>query len=728
MAAKLTVQQLLAKPLQLDTGKVKSDQASARHKALVDALNDHAYRYYVKDDPVLPDADYDQLFRQLLDLEQQFPELQNPDSPSQRVGGEALDRFDSVTHRLPMLSLDNAFNKEELLAFDQRLKDRLDWDASDTIAYVCEPKLDGVAVSITYQNGVLVQAATRGDGSSGEDVTENVKTINTVPLRLRGEGYPALLEVRGEIYIGHQGFAEMNRKAEQAGDKAFVNPRNAAAGSLRQLDPKITAARPLTMCVYSTGFIADDIESAPEQNSYARQRFIADTHYDSIQQLAQWGFYTNAEVAELPSIDATIDYVEQLTQKRQALDYDIDGIVCKVNLFDLQSELGFVSRAPRWAIAYKFPAEEAVTRVNAIEWQVGRTGALTPVAKLEPVFVGGVTVSNATLHNSDEIARLDVRKHDAVVVRRAGDVIPQVARVLFEERKKGARTVKPPEQCPVCESPVVRPEDEAVMRCSGGLFCSAQLKEAIKHFVSRKAMDIDGLGDKIVDQLVEQNLIATVADLYSLSLKPVAALERMAEKSAGNLIAAIEQSKSTSLARFIYALGIREVGETTAKNLARHFGNLPAVIDAALHYKDEKNDDKNDDKNTDKAELLTKVDDVGPVVANHLQLFFQSQHNIEVIEQLQKSGVHWPDIAVDAVAELPLAGQTWVLTGTLEALTRDQAKQQLEALGAKVAGSVSKKTHCVVAGPGAGSKLAKAESLGINVIDEQAFINRFGNE
>lgn len=720
MTASKTIQQILANPL-LATSKHYERDAKQRYSELVQLINDHNHHYYVLDDPILPDADYDQLFRQLVDIEAAIPSLLTDDSPSRRVGAEPLDRFDSVAHKLPMLSLDNAFNDEELLAFDQRLKTRLreDADSAETaICYVCEPKLDGVAVSVTYEHGVLVRAATRGDGTTGEDITENVRTIKTVPLKLRGSGYPAILEVRGEIYISSADFIQLNERAASNDEKQFVNPRNAAAGSLRQLDPKITAQRPLTMCAYSTGFV--DYQASPRTSNHKiANNHIADTHYESIQQLAEWGFFTNSEITRFSSIDKAIGFCSTLAALRPSLSYEIDGIVFKVDSFVLQAELGFVSRAPRWAIAYKFPAEEAITQLNSIEWQVGRTGALTPVAKLEPVFVGGVTVSNATLHNIDEIQRLDARVGDTVVVRRAGDVIPQIARVIIEERTNNATAIKVPTQCPVCESPVLRLKDEAVTRCTGGLLCSAQLKEAIKHFVSRKAMDVDGLGDKIVDQLVEQKLILTVADLYSLELNVLAGLERLADKSASNLIAALEASKSTTLAKFLYSLGIREVGETTAKNLANHFGSLPAIIKASIAYGFEGDDDHSN------SDDLINVDDVGPIVAKHLNAFFSLERNLEVINALQAAGLNWPDIDVKSADQLPLNGQTWVLTGSLETLTRDQAKTQLESLGAKVAGSVSKKTHCVVAGPGAGSKLAKAESLGIEVLDEKGFVERF---
>ncbi|MDA8962646.1 NAD-dependent DNA ligase LigA [Pseudomonadales bacterium] len=725
MTSSKTIQQLLAHPLVTSDKHFKRD-AQERHASLVQFINEHNYHYYVLDDPILPDADYDKLFRQLVDIEAAIPELLTDDSPSRRVGAAPLARFESIEHKLPMLSLDNAFNADELRAFDQRLKDRLreDTESVDTaIDYVCEPKLDGVAVSITYIEGVLVSAATRGDGSSGENITENVRTINTVPLKLRGSGYPAVLEVRGEIYISSADFEQLNASAAAKDEKLFVNPRNAAAGSLRQLDPKITAQRPLTMCVYSTGFI--DYQSTPRvaKNKIANSH-IADSHYQTIQQLAEWGFYTNTEVKRLANIEQAIEYCEVLAAKRPTLSYEIDGIVFKVDSFLLQAELGFVSRAPRWAIAYKFPAEEAITQLNGVDWQVGRTGALTPVAKLEPVFVGGVTVSNATLHNVDEISRLDIRLSDTVVVRRAGDVIPKIARVILAERKPTAALIEVPSHCPECQSPVLRLEDEAVTRCTGGLLCSAQLKESIKHFVSRKAMDIDGLGDKIVDQLVEEKLITTVADLYSLELTALSALDRMAEKSACNLLAALEVSKSTTLAKFIYGLGIREVGETTAKNLAKHFGSLAAIIEAACDYRA---DTKaiTDTVELEKSTALINVDDVGPIVAKHIQAFFSSARNIEVVNALQDAGVHWDDFDIKSANELPLNGQTWVLTGSLETLTRDQAKAHLESLGAKVAGSVSKKTHFVVAGPGAGSKLAKAESLGVEVLDEQAFIERF---
>lgn len=731
MTSSKTIQQLLANPITL-SGKGFESKATQRHAELVRLINEHNHHYYVLDNPILPDTDYDQLFRQLIDIEAAIPSLLSNDSPTHRVGAAPLDSFNSIEHKLPMLSLDNAFNAEELRAFDQRLKDRMreDTDSEDiVIDYVCEPKLDGVAVSVTYENGVLVRAATRGDGAIGEDITENVRTIKTVPLKLRGSGFPAVLEVRGEIYISSADFEQLNNKAAANNEKLFVNPRNAAAGSLRQLDAKITAQRPLTMCVYSTGFIdyqSNDANQSLTSANKIASKHIANTHYETIQQLAEWGFYTNTEVKRLANIEQAIDYCGELAAKRPSLSYEIDGIVFKVDAFLLQAELGFVSRAPRWAIAYKFPAEEAITRLNSVDWQVGRTGALTPVAKLEPVFVGGVTVSNATLHNVDEIERLDVRESDTVVVRRAGDVIPQIARVIIEERKANASPIEVPNVCPKCQSPVLRLSDEAVTRCTGGLLCSAQLKETIKHFVSRKAMDVDGLGDKIVDQLVEEQLIATVADLYSLEMESFAGLDRLAEKSANNLLAALENSKSTTLAKFIYALGIREVGETTAKNLAKHFGSLSAIIEAACNYQA---DTKaiTDAVELDKSMALISVDDVGPIVAKHLQAFFRSERNIEVVNALQEAGVHWDDFDVKSADELPLNGQTWVLTGSLETLTRDQAKVILESLGAKVAGSVSKKTHCVVAGPGAGSKLTKAESLGVEVLDEKTFVERFNH-
>jgi DNA ligase (NAD+) len=656
-------------------------------KSLREQLNHHSYQYYVLDDPDIPDAEYDRLYRELQSLEQQYPEFISADSPTQRVGDQPLSHFDEVKHELPMLSLDNVFDEAELAVFYKRISERLETDAD--IEFAAEPKLDGLAVSLLYENGVLVRGGTRGDGSTGEDVTQNIRTIHSVPLRLIGRDYPGLLEVRGEVFIPRAGFEELNRRARENDEKIFVNPRNAAAGSLRQLDPRVTARRPLAMYCYAVGKVQgmDDIK----------------TQSDILEQLQHWGLPLCKEREVVAGLDACLDYFHRIGERRQQLPYEIDGIVYKVNRLDWQRELGFVARAPRWAIAHKFPAQEEVTRINAVEFQVGRTGALTPVARLEPVFVGGVTVSNATLHNMDEVARKDVRIGDQVIIRRAGDVIPEVVKVVPGSRKKGARKIKLPDHCPVCGSDVLQEEGEAVARCSGGLFCQAQRKQSIKHFASRKAMDIDGLGDKLVDQLVDAKLIDHVDDLYRLTVEQVAELERMGQKSAENLIAALEKSKSTSLARFIYALGAREVGEATAQNLAQHFGALEPLMAA-----DE--------------EALQQVQDVGPVVAAHIYSFFRQSHNRKIIDKLRERGVHWEDQEPMAAGDDSLAGQTFVITGSLDSMTRDEAKQALQAKGAKVTGSVSKKTSYVVVGDSPGSKAAKAEELGVAILDEQGLL------
>ncbi|MDG1446115.1 MAG: NAD-dependent DNA ligase LigA [Porticoccaceae bacterium] len=662
------------------------------YERLKDELNQHNHSYYVLDDPSVPDSEYDRQMRQLQDIESQYPSLRTSDSPSQRVGGEALSAFTQVHHDVAMLSLDNAFSQAELEDFDRRVKDRLNYAAltqPPEIDYACEPKLDGVAVSLLYRDGLLERGATRGDGTVGEDITANVRTINSIPLKLVGDHIPSLLEVRGEIYLPRAGFESLNAKAIAAGEKAFVNPRNAAAGSLRQLDSKITASRPLEMCAYSVGqFVA---ETRP------------DSHLSMLQTLASWGFKINEHMQVVSGIAACEDYYQILAERRDGLAYDIDGIVYKVNDLRLQERLGFVAKAPRWAIARKFPAQEEMTQLLDVEFQVGRTGAVTPVARLEPVFVGGVTVSNATLHNGDEIQRLGICIGDTVIIRRAGDVIPQVAKVVLDRRPANARPIVFPERCPVCDSAVVRAEGEAVARCSGGLFCGAQIKQAIKHFSSRKAMDIDGLGDKLVDLLVDREVIFSVADLYDLKTEQLQGLERLAEKSAANLVAAIEASKATSLAKFFYSLGIREVGETTGQTLANNFGSLEAVIAADT-------------------EALLEVDDIGPIVAGHIVDFFRNPDNLSIIQALRDAGVSWPDIDQNAQASQPLKGQTWVLTGGMDIMSRAEAKDRLQELGAKVAGSVSAKTAQVVAGPGAGSKLTKAQSLDIPVMNEAEFI------
>ncbi|KUJ80190.1 NAD-dependent DNA ligase LigA [Microbulbifer flavimaris] len=659
-----------------------------RAQELHEILQRANYQYYVLDAPELPDAEYDRRMRELQDLEAEYPELVSADSPTQRVGAAPLTEFAEVRHQIPMLSLDNAFDDDELREFDRRVRDRL--NNPDAVEYACEPKLDGIAISLLYRDGVLERAATRGDGTTGEDITQNVRTIGSVPLRLREQNVPAVLEVRGEIYMPKAGFAELNEKAREAGEKIFVNPRNAAAGSLRQLDSRVTARRPLELCAYGVG----QVEGAelPEQ------------HTAILEQLNRWGFRINKEMLVANDIDACIEYHQRLGEKREGLPYDIDGIVFKVNSIPLQRRLGFVARAPRWAMAYKFPAQEEMTELLDVEFQVGRTGAVTPVARLKPVFVGGVTVSNATLHNRDEINRLGVKIGDSVVVRRAGDVIPQVVSVVESKRPQNAREIVFPDHCPVCGSPVESTPGEAVARCSGGLICSAQRKQAIKHFASRKAMDIDGLGDKLVDQLVDEGLLHSVSGLYHLTREEVAGLERMGEKSAQNLLDALQRSKDTTLPKFLYALGIREVGEATARNLARHFGDLEPLMQAS-------------------EEALQEVEDVGPVVAHFVAEFFQQTHAQEEIEALCQAGVHWEPEETGGESQ-PLAGQTWVLTGKLETLSRSEGKEYLQRLGAKVAGSVSAKTDAVVAGPGAGSKLNKARDLEIPVIDEEQFLEQ----
>lgn len=656
-------------------------------------IQHHNYQYYALDDPQIPDAEYDRLLRRLQELEDAHPEFIIPESPTRRVGAAPLSEFATVEHEQPMLSLDNAFSDEELLAFNRRIQERLKTGAD--IEYACELKLDGIAVSLLYRDGLLVRGATRGDGSRGEDITHNVRTVKSIPLRLMGQGYPAVMEVRGEIYMPKAGFDALNEKARAAGEKLFVNPRNAAAGSLRQLDSRLTAKRPLEMCVYSLGLVAGG--ELPEK------------HSDSLHALRTWGFLTSREMTVAANIQECIQYYRRMQDKRAALAYDIDGIVFKVNDRKLQEQLGFISRAPRWAVAYKFPAQEELTILQDVEFQVGRTGAVTPVARLQPVFVGGVTVSNATLHNRDEIQRLGIKIGDTVIVRRAGDVIPQIVAVVENRRPDNVRDIIFPTQCPVCGSPVETVPGEAVARCDGGLVCPAQRKEAIKHFASRKAMDIDGLGDKLVEQLVDQGFVHAVADLYQLTREQLAGLERMGEKSADNLLQAMENSKRTTLAKFIYALGIREVGEATARNLALYFGNY-----AALARADE--------------ETLQQVPDIGPVVAHFVAEFFQQAHNRDAIAALNAAGVSWQDNEQPPNrSDLPLNGFTYVLTGTLENLSREDAKAHLLTLGAKVAGSVSAKTDYVVAGPGAGSKLQKAEALGLAVMDEDALLELLKN-
>lgn len=672
------------KPDMPDSIAIPSD-VKERAEELNEQLHYHARRYYLLDDPELPDVEYDRLFAELQQLESQYPALQTLDSPTQRVGAPALAAFEQVAHSVPMLSLNNAFSEEDIGAFDKRVAALLEAEGKGPLDYFAEPKLDGLAVSLRYEAGVLVQAATRGDGQTGENITTNVKTIASIPLRLLGEGYPAVLEVRGEVYMPLQAFEAFNQAARAKGEKTLVNPRNGAAGSLRQLDSKITASRPLAMYCYSVG----------ESSGGA----IAASHSESLDKLASWGLRTCPLGKRVQGAAGLLAYYQDIGEQRNQLDYDIDGVVYKVDRFDQQRELGFVARAPRWAIAHKFPAQEELTELLDVEFQVGRTGALTPVARLKPVFVGGVTVSNATLHNMDEVIRKDIHIGDTVVVRRAGDVIPEVARSLPDRRPASARAVLMPLACPICQSHVERVAGEAVARCTGGLVCAAQRKEAIKHFASRKAMDVDGLGDKLVELLIDQDLIHTPAELFTLKVEQLAGLERMAMKSAQNLLAALEAAKQTTLPRFLFSLGIREVGEATAAALANHYGELTAVMTA------------------DEAGLQL-VPDVGPVVARHINEFFAEPRNLAVVNALIEQGIHWPAIEKRAPEELPLIGKTYVITGTLEKMSRGDAKQALQALGAKVAGSVSAKTDGLVAGEAAGSKLTKAQDLGVAILDE----------
>ena len=667
-----------------------SKQVLKKIESLREQIRHHNYRYHVLDDPEIPDVEYDRLMRELLALEEQHPECVTPESPTRRVGDAPISAFGTVQHRLPMLSLDNAFSEQELTDFHRRVTNRLEReDAAETLEYAAEPKLDGAAVSLLYESGKFVQGATRGDGTTGEDITHNVRTIEAVPLKLRGDNYPHLLEVRGEVFMPKAGFEAYNRKARAENEKTFVNPRNAAAGSLRQLDPKLTAQRPLDIYVYSVGIVEGG--NLPAH------------HNDVLDQLQEWGFKTCPERAVVNGVDGCLKYYADIGAKRDSLPYDIDGVVYKVNNLADQRELGFVSRAPRWALAHKFPAQEELTTVDGVEFQVGRTGALTPVARLKPVFVGGVTVSNATLHNIDELHRKDVRVGDTVIVRRAGDVIPEVVSVIKERRPKRTRRVQLPKKCPVCASAVVRDEGEAVARCSGGLYCAAQRTETLKHFVSRRAMDVDGLGAKLIEQLVAIDRVHTPADLYSLEKSELESMERMGEKSAENLVSAIERSKTTTLSRFLFALGIREVGETTAASLANHYGKLSLIMSAS-----------EDD--------LQGVDDVGPVVASRIRTFFDEPHNREVINRLIDSGVIWRESEpMKAPEDGALSGKTFVITGTLSSMTRDEAKQQIRSRGGKVTGSVSGKTDFVVAGAKPGSKLAKAQALDVTVLDEQGF-------
>ncbi|MBU6518229.1 MULTISPECIES: NAD-dependent DNA ligase LigA [Pantoea] len=662
--------------------------------ALRTTLRHHEYLYHVMDTPEIPDAEYDRLMRELRELESAHPDLITPDSPTQRVGAAPLATFEQVRHEVPMLSLDNTFDEAGFLAFNKRVQDRL--KSTDDLTYCCELKLDGLAVSLLYENGLLVRAATRGDGTTGENITANVRTIHAIPLRLHGDNIPARVEVRGEVFMTESGFEKLNEEARRTGGKVFANPRNAAAGSLRQLDPRITAKRPLTFFCYGFGLLEGGEMPA--------------SHWQRLQQFKAWGLPVSERIRLVHTADEVLAFYRQVEQDRPSLGFDIDGVVIKVDSQALQEQLGFVARAPRWAVAFKFPAQEQMTIVRDVEFQVGRTGAITPVARLEPVQVAGVIVSNATLHNADEIARLGLRIGDKVVIRRAGDVIPQVVNVVESERPADAREIVFPSHCPVCGSDVERVEGEAVTRCTGGLICGAQRKEALKHFVSRRAMDVDGMGDKIIDQLVEKEYVKTPADLFRLTAGKLTGLDRMGPKSAQNVVDALEKAKFTTLPRFLYALGIREVGEATAANLANHFGELEKVMNADL-------------------DALIAVQDVGKVVAAHVRNFMEEESNREVIRQLtEEVGVHWPAVVVVKAEEIdsPFAGKTVVLTGSLSQMNRDDAKARLTALGAKVSGSVSKKTDLLIAGEAAGSKLAKAQELGIAVIDEAEMIRLLG--
>lgn len=661
-----------------------ADALAERAAELRRLIDYHNHRYYVLDQPEIADIEYDRLMRELIDIEQAHPELIVTDSPTQRVGAAPLKAFAPATHAIPMLSLDNVFNDDGLAEFDRRVRERLEVDAAE---YVAEPKLDGSSLNLRYEHGLLVRAGTRGNGVTGEDVTVNVRTMPTVPLRLRGHKLPALVEVRGEVVIRIQDFAALNQRRLEAGERPFANPRNAAAGSLRQLDPKVTASRPLTFFPYGLGALSES---------------IATTHWQILEQLAEWGFRLNEQLERVQGLAGMQAYAARLRERRTALPFEIDGVVYKVNDLAQRDTLGFTSRAPRWAIAYKLPAVEATTRLVGILPSVGRTGVITPVAELEPVAVGGVIVSRATLHNLDEVWRKDVRVGDTVMVRRAGDVIPEITAVVLEKRPAEAQPWDMPERCPVCDAEVMRLEGEAAHRCIGGLFCPAQRVGALLHFASRNALDIRGLGDKLVEQLVEYELVHSVADLYRLDRKELLTLDRMGEKSADKLLAAIEHSKHTTLPRLIYALGISQVGQVTATQLARHFGDLEPLMQAS-------------------EEELTAVPDVGPVVARSIAHFFAQAHNREVIEQLRAAGIEWPALERPP-ADSALAGKTFVLTGTLEALTREEASERIEALGGKVSSSVSKKTDYVVAGEKAGSKLDRAQVLGVTVLDEAAFL------
>jgi DNA ligase (NAD+) len=650
-------------------------------------IAEHDHQYYVLDMPAIPDAEYDRLFRELQDLERRFPDIVVPDSPTQRVGGSPAEGFAEVRHEAAMLSLDNAFSPEDVAAFDRRVRERT---GTEPVAYSAEPKLDGVAISLVYEGGLLVRGATRGDGTVGEDVTHNVRTIRSIPLRLAGSGFPAHMEVRGEIYMPRAGFRLLNEEAARRGERLFANPRNAAAGSLRQLDPRMTATRPLEMFAYGVGGFSGGA--------------LPTCHSGTLAELRRWGIRICPDVALVTGIEGCLRFYARLAARRASLPYDTDGVVYKVDDYELQRRLGAVARAPRWAIAHKFPAEEQLTRVEGIDFQVGRTGALTPVARLAPVLVGGATVSNATLHNMSELGRKDVRVGDTVVVRRAGDVIPEVMSVVLERRPAGAMPIQPPAACPACGSEVLTPEGQVIARCSGGLFCPAQRREALRHFASRRAMDIQGLGEQLADQLVERELVRTPGDLYRLKVADLESLERMGPRSAAKLVTALEKSKDTTLERFLLGLGIPEVGEATSGTLARHFGSLEKLMAA-------------------NEEELREVPDVGPIMADAIHTFFRQPHNQDVIMDLRRAGITWPDLPPKPAAPRALAGKTFVLTGTLVGMTRDEARDRIVALGGKVAGSVSSRTSYVVAGADPGSKLDRAVKLGLPVLDEDQFVS-----
>ncbi len=664
---------------------MSSQEKINRVKELRELIIQNNNYYYVKDEPVIPDAEYDRYMQELTAIENEYPELVTDSSPTQRVGAVPLDSFPEIRHEVPMLSLGNAFDADEMTAFDRRIRDKLE---KDNIEYVAETKLDGLAVSILYEDGLFIRAATRGDGTTGEDVTLNVKTIKSIPLSLLDGKYPERVEIRGEVFMSHDGFRKLNENQKGKGEKLFVNPRNAAAGSLRQLDSRITSERHLSFFAYGVGIVEGGV--------------LPESHAELLSRLKTWGVPVSPETKVMRKLAACFEFYESIASRRSSLGYDIDGVVFKVNRLDQQDIMGTVSRAPRWAIAYKFPPEEELTEILDIEIQVGRTGALTPVARLKPVFVGGVTVTNATLHNEDELKRKDVRIEDIVIVRRAGDVIPEVLKVVMEKRPADAKVFKMPSNCPICGSDVEREEGEAVIRCSGGLYCSAQQVQAIIHFASRRAMNIDGLGDKLIEQLVEKGLINNVSDLYKVTQEQLTELERMAEKSATNIIEALNDSKETTLDRFIYALGIREVGDATARSLANHFGNLSAIQSASQ-------------------EMLEDVTDIGPIVAKHIVTFFSQSHNQDVINDLLTAGLHWPNVKIKT--ELPLKGKTFVITGTLETLKRDEAKQRLIELGAKVSSSVSKKTDYVIAGNDPGNKAEKARQLEVEILDESTLLS-----